>query len=48
MTCGLSKDIRDHVWTQSFLWLQITREDIKEQVTWAVNLVIADGHFRLP
>ena len=31
-----------------FLNLQITRSDIKPQVKWAVNLVIADGHINLP
>ena len=31
-----------------FLYLQITRADIRPQVKWAVNLVIADGHFNLP
>ena len=32
----------DHI-----LNLQITKSDIKQQVKWAVNLVIIDGHFNL-
>ena len=31
-----------------FLCLQITKSDIRPQVKWAVNLVIADIHFNLP
>ena len=31
-----------------FLSLHITRADIRPQVKWIVNLVIADGRFNLP
>ena len=31
-----------------FLCWQITRADIRSQVKWAVNFVIADGHLNLP
>ena len=34
----------DHI----FLNLQITRLDIRPHIKWAVNLVIAYGHFNLP
>ena len=36
----------DHAHT--FQGLQITRADIRPQVRWAVNLVIADCDFSLP
>ena len=48
MAPGLSEDfavIYDHT---LFVNLQITRSDIRPQVKWAVNLVIAEGHFKLP
>ena len=41
MTLGLSKDIQCHVWSYSFLCLQITKLDIRPHIKWAVNLVIA-------
>ena len=31
-----------------FLCLPITRADVRLEVQWAVNLVIAEGHFNLP
>ena len=37
-----------HVWPHSFLCLQITRSDIRSEVKWAVNMIIADSHFNLP
>ena len=31
-----------------FLCLQVTTADIRPQLKWAVNMVIADSHFKLP
>ena len=36
-TSGVSKDIQYHVWSYSFLWLQITRSNIKPHAKWAVK-----------
>ena len=45
MTHGLSKGIWCHVWLHFFfLCLQITKSVIMSHTTWAVSLVIADGH----
>ena len=38
------KDIWCHVWSYSFLCVQILSSDIRLHVKWAVSLVIADGH----
>ena len=48
MTPGLSKAIRYHVRSYSFLCLQMTRADIREQLKWAVKLIIADGLYNIP
>ena len=47
MTSDSRKGIRCHVWPYrcSFLCLQITRADIRPQLSWVVSLVITDGHF---
>ena len=46
---SLSKDIQCHVWSYSFLRLQITIADIyvRPHIWWAIRLVIADGHLNL-
>ena len=43
MTHGLGKDIRCHVHPYSFLWLQVTRSDIRPHVKWTVRLLTADS-----
>ena len=43
---GLSKDIWCHVGSYSFVYLQITKSDIRPHVKWAVRLVIAYGRFK--
>ena len=48
MTPGLSKDLQCHVRPYSLLCLQITSADVRPQVKWASNLVIANGLFNLP
>ena len=48
MTPGLSKGIWCHVLSSLFLNLQVTRSDVRPHIKWAVNLVIAYGHFNLP
>ena len=47
MTPGLIADIRCLVRPYSILRLQI-KSEIRLQVKWAVNMMIADGYFNLP
>ena len=46
MTPGLTKDIIRCHESPSFFYLQITSADIRPQVKWVVNQVIAHGHFK--
>ena len=45
---GLSEDIKCHVWPYCIPCLQIAKSDIRQQIIWAVSLVIWDVHFNLP
>ena len=47
MTPGLRKDIWCHVWPYYYLYLQITKSDMRPQVKWAVSLVIAHDDVNL-
>ena len=40
-----SKDIYCHLWPYFFIYFQSTQAEIRPQVKWAFNLLIAYGHF---